>query len=147
MDCSAPGSSIHGISQARILEWVAISFFRGSSQPRDLTQISCLAGGFFTTEPKKKKNTKNRAILKAKNPCQSLDGEWPIQNGIWRISGLQTWEMPGWNLKLGPRYSQEGEPQERGLLGFSFMEFYLRKSPSISFFIYLIPLMKTYNMC
>ena len=35
MDCSLPGSSIHGIFQARILEWVAISFSRGSSQPRD----------------------------------------------------------------------------------------------------------------
>ena len=44
MDCSLPGSSIHGIFQARILEWVAISFLRGSSQPRDQTQLSCIAG-------------------------------------------------------------------------------------------------------
>ena len=41
MDCSPPGSSFHGISQARILEWVPISSFRGSSQPRDRTNISC----------------------------------------------------------------------------------------------------------
>ena len=40
MDCSPPGSSVHGISQASILEWVAISFSRGSSQPRDQTQVS-----------------------------------------------------------------------------------------------------------
>ena len=39
VDCSQPGSSVHGILQARILEWVAISFFRGSSQPRDQTQV------------------------------------------------------------------------------------------------------------
>jgi len=51
MDCSSPGSSVHGISQARILEWVAISFSRGSSQPRDQTHISCIAGEFFTAEP------------------------------------------------------------------------------------------------
>ena len=51
MDCSPPGSSIHGILQARILEWVALSFSRGSSRPRDRTHISCIAGGFFTTEP------------------------------------------------------------------------------------------------
>ena len=51
MDGSPPGSSVHGISQARILEWVAISFSRGPSQPRDQILISCLAGGFFTTEP------------------------------------------------------------------------------------------------
>ena len=48
MDCSLPGSSVHGISQARILEWEAISFSRGSSWPRDQTQVSCIAGRFFT---------------------------------------------------------------------------------------------------
>ena len=42
-DCSPPGSSVHGTSQARILEWLAISFFRGSSQPRDRTWISCVS--------------------------------------------------------------------------------------------------------
>ena len=49
--CSPPGSSVHGISQARILEWVAISFSRGFSQPRDQSYISCLTDGLFTTEP------------------------------------------------------------------------------------------------
>ena len=44
----APGSSVHGILQARVLEWVAISFSRGSSQPRDQTQVSHLAGSPFT---------------------------------------------------------------------------------------------------
>ena len=48
VDSSTPSSSIHGISQARILEWVAIPFSRGSSWPRDQTQVSCIAGGFFT---------------------------------------------------------------------------------------------------
>ena len=43
-----PGSPVHGISQARILEWVAISSSRGSSQPRDWTQVSHIAGRFFT---------------------------------------------------------------------------------------------------
>ena len=47
-DCSLPGSSFHGIFQARILEWVAIPFSRGSSRPRDQTQGSCIAGRFFT---------------------------------------------------------------------------------------------------
>ena len=46
-DCSLPGSSVHGILQARTLEWVAITFSRGSSQPRDQTQASCIAGRFF----------------------------------------------------------------------------------------------------
>ena len=58
IDCSPPGSSVHGIFQARILEWVAISYSRGSSQPRDrawvsclAAWVSCLAGRFFATWP------------------------------------------------------------------------------------------------
>ena len=47
MDCSPPGSSVHGILQARILEWVAISFSRGSSRPRDWTQVSRIVGRCF----------------------------------------------------------------------------------------------------
>ena len=53
MGCSPPGSSVHGISQARILEWVAIPFSSGTSLPRGQTPVSCLisciAGEFFTT--------------------------------------------------------------------------------------------------
>ena len=47
-DCSLPSSSVHGIFQARVLEWVAISFSRGSSQPRDQTQVSHIVGRRFT---------------------------------------------------------------------------------------------------
>ena len=54
MDCNPPGSSVHGILQARILKWVAIPFSRGSFQSRDQTQVSCLAGRFFTTWPPEK---------------------------------------------------------------------------------------------
>ena len=48
MDCSLPGSSIHGILQERELEWVAISFSRASSQPRVWAQVSCIIGRHFT---------------------------------------------------------------------------------------------------
>ena len=48
MDYSPPGSSVHGILQARILEWVAFPSPGESSQPRDQTQVSCIAGRFFT---------------------------------------------------------------------------------------------------
>ena len=54
LDCCPPGSSVHGISQARILEWVAIPFSRGSSQPRAGTHVSCIAGRFFTAVPPRK---------------------------------------------------------------------------------------------
>ena len=53
MDCSLPWSSVHEILQVRILEWAAMPSSRGSSWPRDQTNISyvfCIAGGFFTTE-------------------------------------------------------------------------------------------------
>ena len=49
-DCSSPGSSVHKISQARILEWVAIPFSRGSSQTRDRTRVSCTVARFFPSE-------------------------------------------------------------------------------------------------
>ena len=48
VDCSLSGSSVHGIFQARVLERVAISFSRGSSQPRNRTRVSCIAGRRFT---------------------------------------------------------------------------------------------------
>ena len=53
MDCSLPGFSVHGVFQARILEWVAISFFRGSSWPRNRTWVSCIAGRFCTNWAKR----------------------------------------------------------------------------------------------
>ena len=48
MDCNLPGSSVHGIFQTRILEWVAISFSRVSAWPRDWIQVSRIAGRLFT---------------------------------------------------------------------------------------------------
>ena len=51
MDHSPPGSSVHGVLEARILEWVAMLSSRGSSRPRDQTRVSCMVDGFFPTEP------------------------------------------------------------------------------------------------
>ena len=48
MDYSLPGCSAHGILQARILEWETVPLSRGSSHPKDQTQVSHIAGGFFT---------------------------------------------------------------------------------------------------
>ena len=52
MNSSLPGSSVHGILQARILELVAMPFSRASSWPRDQTHVSCIAGRFLTAEPR-----------------------------------------------------------------------------------------------
>ena len=63
MDCSLPWSPVHGILQAGILEWVAISSSRGSSWPKDQTGVFCLAGGFSTTEPPGKPMRRELLIL------------------------------------------------------------------------------------
>ena len=63
VDCSPPGSSVHGILQARILEWVAISFSRGSSQPKDRTQVSRIAGRRFNLRATREAAASARSIL------------------------------------------------------------------------------------
>ena len=61
--CSPPGFSVHGILQARILEWVAILFSRGSSPARDQTQVSCIAGRFLMSEPPGKPNPLSQSVF------------------------------------------------------------------------------------
>ena len=63
MDCSPPGSSVHGILQARALEWVAMPFSRESSQPRDWTWVSCIVDRFFIIWATLKKNTHNMEVV------------------------------------------------------------------------------------
>ena len=64
MDCSPPGSSVHGTLQARILEWVTICFSRESSIPWNLTCVYCIRGRFFTTGPPGKFHTKYILYIK-----------------------------------------------------------------------------------
>ena len=87
MGYSLPGSSVHGIFQARILEWVSISFSRRSSQPRDRTLVSYIASGFFT----------NRATREASRPhlCD-ISGPWA---SVWTWTLCLTefkkcWKLP-----------------------------------------------------
>ena len=74
MDCSPSGFSVHGIFQARILEWVAISFLRGSSWPRDWTCISCIGRSslYYLSpqgSPKSEKNFKKKKKEKEEHYC------------------------------------------------------------------------------
>ena len=76
MDCSPPGSSVQGILQARVLEWVAISFSRGYSWHRDRTHISCIAGGFFTVWATRKV----LSVFRHKNSIvvgEETEAHWP----------------------------------------------------------------------
>ena len=81
MDCSLPGSPVHGILQARILEEVAMPFSRGSSQPRDRTQVSCIGRWFLYR-------------LSHQGACRVL---WTSLNGKgWSADLLPPTRLPGW---------------------------------------------------
>ena len=78
MDCSLPGSSVHGISQARILESVAISFFRVSSKPWDGTHVSCFAGRFFYHWARREAHTETMCV------CVSHSHHWAPAARLWK---------------------------------------------------------------
>ena len=86
MDCSPPGSPVHGILQARIMEWVAISFSRGSSRPRDRTRISCITGGCFTILATREAWSESHSVMS--------DSLWP--HGLY-----SSWNSPGQNTGVG----------------------------------------------
>ena len=96
MDCSPPGSSVHGILQTRELEWVDIPFSRGSSRPRDWTYDLCIAGRFFTiwaTKPGGTQSSGGNAGL--------ISGRWTkISHSVAQLSpGSATREAPGQSKK------------------------------------------------
>ena len=81
MDCSLPASFVYGITQARILEWVAISSFRGSSWPRDQTHlscVSCIADIFFTCWAIRE------ACYYWKTICLLIITQWPMTDSVKR---------------------------------------------------------------
>ena len=82
LDCNPPGSSVHGISQARILEWVAISFSRRSSQPGNWTWVSCIVGRGFTVWATREVLWRRHAII--------------YQTGIDRDTATDTDELHWW---------------------------------------------------
>ena len=73
MDCSPQGSSVFGIFQARILDWVVTSFSRGSSPPRDWTLVTSITGRFFTT------------WITRESTCSA--GDWSLIPGLGRSPG------------------------------------------------------------
>ena len=140
MDCSLPGCSVHGILQARILEWVAISFSRGSSSPRNRTQVSCTAGRVFTNWATREvperwapKNwyfwtvvlerllripwtarRSNQSILKEISPQYSLGGLMLKLKLRYFCHLMQRTDSLEKTLVLGKRLKAEGEEDGRG---------------------------------
>ena len=74
MDHSPPGSSVHGILQVKILEWVAMPSSQGSSRPRDQTLVFCIAGRFFTAEPPGKPP---HTVCESESRSVMSDSLWP----------------------------------------------------------------------
>ena len=117
MDCSLPGSSVYGISQARMLEWVAVSFSRGSSLPRDRTHVSCVSyigrqtpdhcathiSYYFTDSQRKEKQlspSRQFPYDSHLNPSwsqETLQDKWNV------ITDTCYWKVHGDSYKTGPR--------------------------------------------
>ena len=85
MDCRLPGSSVHGILQVRILEWVAIPFSRGSSQPKNRTQVSCMTSRFFTIWATREALCVSWVISKARNKSSQMER--------WYLPSKQAWHV------------------------------------------------------
>ena len=100
MDCSPLCSSVHGISQAKILEWLAIFFSRGSSPPRDRIWISYITGGFFTNRATRETHT--NACCCCCCCCVALvvsDSVRPHRRQPTRLP--RPWDSPGKNTGVG----------------------------------------------
>ena len=115
MDCSPLGSSVHGILQERILEWIAIPFSRGSSWPRDRTQVSCIAGRFFTSWATREAQEYSQSLLKSMSiksampsnhliPCLFLPSIFPSITDFSNESAIHiTWpKYWSFNFSISP---------------------------------------------
>ena len=125
MDCSLLGSSTYGIFQARILEWVAISFSRRSSQPRDWTWVSRIVGRRFTVWATRKVpavlllwvNSQTRNVfLRHYSQVELLVKGTPANAGDPRDMGLisESGRSPGGGHGNPLQYSCPGNPMDRG---------------------------------
>ena len=130
MDCSPPGFSVHGLFRARILEWVAISYSRISSRPRDQTCVSLTspasAGGFFTAEPPRKPplylypHLKRKCFSSCFKHCKQIKGKnknlGNIQNHKVNKTCLSLWGLVACMYPLsgeggGGKWGKVGERQ------------------------------------
>ena len=112
MDYSLPGSSVHGILQARVLEWVAIPFSKRSSQPRDWTQVFCIACRFFpiwATREAHKKRTETKT-KKIKNSSQIF---FPIPPPPFKA---KKWEQVGGQICPDVHFVPSSLPPSSGTL-------------------------------
>ena len=127
-DCNLPGSSVHGIPQASILEWVAISFSKRFSQSKNRTQVSCLVGRLFTSWATREAQSESHSVMSDSLQPHGLYSPWnsPGQNtgvgslslfqGIFPTQGLKPglphcrWILYQLSHKRRPSPTQESNP-------------------------------------
>ena len=101
IDWDPPGSPVHGILQAKILEWVVISFSKGSCWPGDRTQVTCTAGRFFTVWATREAHDKTRQCIKKQRHYFANKGPYSKTYGF-SISHVWMWDLDhkkGWMPK------------------------------------------------
>ena len=113
MVCSQPGSSVHGIFQARVLEWGAIAFSRGSSWPSDWTQVSHIVGRFFTLWATREVPTPRWG---RQNPRISPQNQ---AKGPWLRPGARPWDITNQGALFGSILVWTLFPHVRNSLAFS----------------------------
>ena len=97
MDCNQSGSSVHGNLQARILEWVAIPFSRGSSRPRDWTPVSHIAGWYFTVWATRETQITYIHIMNInKGPSSQSYGFSSSHIQMWELDYKESWVSKNW---------------------------------------------------
>ena len=119
MNCSLPGSSVHGIFQARILEWVAISFSRGSSQPRDRTLVFCVVGRRFTIWDTREAPLHSKGDCKQDEKTTLRVGEniWKQSNWQINLQNIQTVHAVQYQKSKQPNLKIGGRPKQTFLQG------------------------------
>ena len=118
MDCSLPGSSVHGILQAKTLEWVATPSARRSSWYRDETHttfVSCIAGGFFSVEPLGKlfqvsDNSVPQSCLTLWDPINCIMPGFPVHHQLWEPAQTHVHQVgdaiqPSHHLSSAPAFN------------------------------------------
>ena len=117
MDCIPPGSSIHGIFQARMLEWVAISFFRGSSWARDQAQASHTLGRLFTIWVTREDEDTVKCLLRACNPKGNQSwisiGRTDAEA---KVPILWPPDAKGWLIRKDPDAEKDWRQEEKGTI-------------------------------
>ena len=121
LDCSPPGSSVRGIPQARILEWVSMPSSRGSSWPREWKKVSCIIGGFFTVWATREAPLKElprdsfKTTLQEKTASNRFPGS-PKKSHFEHLTAIAKWPLNQFTLPLTVSDTVSSHPGQHWLL-------------------------------